>query len=241
MQANAYAFARINQGRAGSAVWHTLWSSCPEVDSLTRTNSLACSHMLWGVLAAWPLWSGPLPSLSPELRGLCLPHGAWALSLNLVSKYTAASRNSSLSSWASSHGKCRRNEKDQEEGGVILFSEVFKPPLVRGYFHVLISISDSLWFFFKGFNTLLKPNGPHPSRIYNCRFCSFGFFSVSLFADKAEALVQVLHSVHLTEPNRNERSTASRWARRKVSCPSAAFGITDVVYVIVKLLSAIII
>ncbi len=116
---------------------HLRCSSCPEADSLTHArtrthmnthththtpHSLACSHMLWGVLAAWPLWSGPLPSLSPELWGLCLPNGARALSLNLVSKYTAASRNSSLSSWAGSHGKCRRNYKNQEEGGVdVLF------------------------------------------------------------------------------------------------------------------------
>ncbi len=73
---------------------HLRCSSCPEADSLTHArtharthththphtpthththththapHSLACSHMLWGVLAAWPLWSGPLPSLSPEL------------------------------------------------------------------------------------------------------------------------------------------------------------------------------
>lgn len=54
--------------------------------------------------------------------GSLVPAFGAAGSLNLVSKYTAASRNSTLSSWEASHGKCRHNKKkDEEKRGDVIY------------------------------------------------------------------------------------------------------------------------
>lgn len=128
---------QIHKSRAGRlcCLAHLGWSSCPEVESLSVSHTHT-RLILWPALTCCGLcW---LPGLSGQVccqasalepRGPCLPHGAWTLSINLDSKYTAASGKSFLSSWDSSHGKCRRNKKGQKkrrvEGRCLVFLLLF--------------------------------------------------------------------------------------------------------------------
>ena len=70
-------------------------------------------HTQWLWLAR-PLWSGAGAKSKPTsgtVGDLCLVLELWR-SPDLASKYTAASRNSTLSSREARHGKFRRNKKD---------------------------------------------------------------------------------------------------------------------------------
>lgn len=95
-------------------------------------------HTQWLWLAR-PLWSGAGAKSKPTsgtVGDLCLVLELWR-SPDLASKYTAASRNSTLSSREARHGKCRRNKKDGEAVEIYVLIHICGRELFLNAFNTL--------------------------------------------------------------------------------------------------------